>query len=98
MNLNTDPIEKLADLLSSCDDNAGHHVIWVDALGEVHITRLGESQAPWEFDGKALFRLETICRWNGYVGPEAARDKRWVSELHARLIREYRGGRRGYVD
>ncbi len=98
MNLNTDPVEKLAELLSSCDDNAGHHVVWVDPVGSVHITLLGESQAPSDLDRKAMFRLETFHRGGGYVGLKASLSRGWVKELHDWLFRAYRDGERGYVD
>lgn len=99
MNLNRDQIETLAALVAGCDDNSGHHVVWVDKLGCVHVTKLKDWERPWvvESNQAFMFRLETLCCGNGYVGAEAASDKRWMRELHGRLIREYRSGRGGYV-
>ena len=43
MNLNNKPTKhQLQALLLACDDTAGHHVLWVDHLGEVQITLLVE--------------------------------------------------------
>ena len=41
MNLDDNPtIEQLRELLRSCDDSAGHHVLWVKKTGDVELSRI----------------------------------------------------------
>lgn len=41
MNLNNNPTaNELSELIAACDDNAGHHVLWVSKSGDVAITLL----------------------------------------------------------
>lgn len=79
MNLNNNPTkEQLQDLLRAADDGAGHHILWVDNVGEVRVTLLPTNVTPssWEraFPTTRL-RFETFCEGNGYVGPDAADDE-----------------------
>jgi hypothetical protein len=83
MNLSESPTEEeLADLLGACDDAADDHVTWVDLDGNVYVesvtqynARNGGDPSPEE-----KFRFEVSERGSGHVGPDAARDARFVHE------------------
>lgn len=75
MNLNKNPtISELRKLFAAANDKAGHHVMWVDQSGEVHLDVVPEnltvplSQALL---GLAL-QFPIWVRGNDYVGPDAA--------------------------
>ncbi len=95
-------IDDLGKLLASCDDSAGHHIIWVDRDGIVSISLLPDDYSPagWEnlMVGKMKFRYETIVMGNEYVGPKAVRDKKYVEELYNDLINDWDNNRKGYID
>jgi hypothetical protein len=78
MNLNQTPTEhQLHALLAAADDGVDHHILWVDASGQVNLTWLDDSVVLTEFS-KAYphvpLRFEAFCVGNGYVGNEAAAD------------------------
>ncbi len=93
MNLDRNPSkEQLQALLAHCDDTAGHHVLWVANNGDVAITTLPRNWPPVEWQASPAdvrLRYETFLAGNGYVGPEAAKDSEWVSELLDRLTTEW---------
>ena len=102
MNLNENPSkDQLRELLASCDDNAGHHIIWVDHSGEVHITLLPPGQVPAEWtimmSNKVKFRYETLVCGGGNVGPEASQADKWVDILFNWLQRDWQRDARGYI-
>jgi hypothetical protein len=104
MNLNSNPTEtELAELLASCDDTAGGgHLLWVAHNGEVHISELGENEAPaqWYVNHHELvkFRLESYANGNGYVGERAAASATHVSALLRNLKWHWEQGSTGYLD
>ena len=93
MNLNTNPTpDQLRELLRRCDDTSGHHVLWVKENGDVVLSRLPGKRPVESFDHdhpEMRMRFETFLAGNEYVGPEAAQDDEWVSELFERLLREW---------
>lgn len=93
MNLDANPsIEELRELLRQCDDSAGHHVLWVKKSGEVTISCIPTNQTPVGFEEDhpdMQLRVETFLAGNEYVGPEAADDWDWVSELFENLRKEW---------
>ncbi len=96
MNLNQQPMrEELRSLLLRCDDRAGHHVLWVDSSGEVHLTRLPTGWPPVDLQisgDRVRLRCETFLAGNGYVGSEAAQDEGWLDELLTALVEAWRTG------
>jgi hypothetical protein len=103
LNLNNNPsIKQLRELLQSCDDTAGSHVLWVDHQGTVHITLLDRKITPavWAENMKdqIRFRYETYGRGNDYVGLEAAQDDEYVSSLFHKLLKDWQEEERGYLD
>ena len=97
MNLNANPTpDQLRELLRRCDDTAGHHVLWVKGNGDVVLSRLPRNKPVESFDRdhpEIRMRFETFLAGNEYVGPEAAQDDEWVSELFERLLREWEKAR-----
>ena len=93
MNLENDPtIDELRDLLRNCDDRAGHHVLWVARNGDVHLSRVPKDTTPVGFqdaEPEMQLRYETFQAGNEYVGPDAADDTAWVTELFDALVREW---------
>jgi hypothetical protein len=101
MNLNNAPMQdQLRELLYACDDTAGDHILWVDGLGEVHITLLyTETLANWilRMNGKVQFQYDTYLKNNGDVGKAAANDSIHVATLFNRLIRDWQNRKDGPV-
>jgi len=89
MNLNRNPmIEELRELIRNCDDSSGHHVLWVKQDGEVELSKIPANQTPNGFEKAPpdlKVRFETFQAGNEYVGPDAAADDEWVSELFESL-------------
>ncbi len=100
MNLANGPTkDPLRQLLVSCDDDAGDHIIWVDWAGNVHIDTAGDlTPSGWEDANKdrMKFRTETCSRGNKYLGEEAADSDSWVDSLFEWLTRCWETGTRGY--
>lgn len=99
MNLNQNPTkEQLKDLFRVADDEAGHHILWVDVDGKVHVTLLPETVTPsgWEDAFPTTrFRFETFCVGNGYVGPDAADDDDHVNMFYHWLVKTWAGRGQG---
>lgn len=95
MNLNDNPtVEQLRDLLRPFDDNAAHHVLWVDRGGEVHVTPLPKQWRPIpapppEVLDNALVRFQTFYAGYGYIGPEAAEKDEWPVEALEMLLSDW---------
>lgn len=105
MNLNDHPtLAQLQTLIAAADDDAGNHILWVDAQGEVRLSVLaGQSPNGFEDTHPSMrLRYETCDQGNGYVGPEAANDVPMMSRYFTSLIAEWRDrrmdGRVEYVD
>ncbi len=93
MNLNSNPTpQQLRQLLAQCEDTAGNHVVWVKKSGEVDVTRISSDLSPSKFRQNhpdMQMRCETFMAGNEYVGPDAAANDEWVSELLDRLVSEW---------
>jgi hypothetical protein len=89
MNLNINPApEQLRELIRQCDDSAGNHVLWVKKSGDVELAQIPVGQPADGFEKThpdLQIRFETFEAGNEYVGPEAAADDEWISELFDRL-------------
>ena len=93
MNLENNPtVDDLRTLLSVQNDDAGHHIVWVDASGNVHVDTVPDDDSPVGF-ARSLpnvkLRLETLQAGNGYTGPEAAKDDDWVKRLFNGLVENW---------
>jgi hypothetical protein len=93
MNLDANPTkQQLRELLARLDDGAGHHVLWVSKEGNVEVTPLAEGTSATTLQTlhpEMRLRYEAFLAGNEYVGPEAAEDDRWVSELFQSLLEEW---------
>jgi hypothetical protein len=93
VNLDNNPTkEQLRALLSACDDRAGHHVLWVTKTGDVRLSPIPKDHTPVGFQEdhpEMQLRLETFQTENDYVGPNAAKDAAWVSDLFETLCDEW---------
>lgn len=92
MNLNNNPTaQQLSQLLSICNDDAGHHILWVSNTGDVSVTLINDI-GPIGFEQNTptmAMRYETFQRGNKYVGQEAANDVSYVNSLLKDLINEW---------
>lgn len=99
MNLDRDPtVGQLRDLIQQGDDRAGHHVVWVKKNGEVVLSRIPKGQKPiWAEQEHPDMQMctEVFRIGNEYVGPEAAADNEWVTELFNRLLLEWPQAKQG---
>ena len=101
MNLNKGPSrEQLVNLLRSCDDSAGDHIVWVDKYGTVHSSMLPDTLRPTGFEEaypSLQFRYETYIQDNGYVGNSAADDDDWVDQMFANLQEDWKNQHSGLL-
>lgn len=92
MNLNNNPTaQQLSQLLSVCNDEAGHHILWVSKSGDVSVTQINDI-SPIGFQESTpsmAMRYETFQQGNSYVGPDAANDMGHVNRLLKDLINEW---------
>jgi hypothetical protein len=93
MNLDASPtMGELRQLLAQENDRAGHHLLWVDRNGNVHVSLVRDERAADELE-KARpdmqLRYETFLKGNEYFGPEAAADDGWVVGLFQSLQQEW---------
>jgi hypothetical protein len=97
MNLNDHPtIEQLRDLLRQHDDHAGHHVLWMRKDGEVMLTCLPNERpyrVPTYERPEMQMRYDTFPVGYEYVGPEAADDKWWTSQLFKNMLEQWPNAR-----
>jgi hypothetical protein len=98
MNLNSSPNKtQLSSLLASCNDLAGNHLLWVDKSGDVHLSQIPQGLTPAAFEEtrpNMQLRYEVFQKGNEYVGPQAANDAEWVSQLFEKLMQEWPKARR----
>lgn len=100
----TEPVSfaEIRDLLIGCDDNSGHHLLWVEESGAIHLDRLDRGECPVVFARKLgsrmRFRLEMFPRGLGYTGPNAAADVEHVRHVCAVINAACRQNRTGFVD
>jgi hypothetical protein len=103
MNMAANPTRPQLDgLIATADDEAAHHMLWLDFQGGVHLTALPNDLTPAGFaktnSNVVKFRLETFNRGNGYVGLEAVKDKRWMERLFIALDQAWKMDETGYCD
>ncbi len=91
MNLDNNPTtEELRELLRDCDDRAGHHVMWVDRSGEVHITPIADGVSSFvKAHPDVQMWLREFASGENFVGPRAAADAGWIEDLFFALTHEW---------
>lgn len=88
MNMNQSPsIDQLAKLFDAADDAAGHHVLWIDHSGNVHLSLVTSSPLHLEQTNPSMqVRLATFSQGTDYVGRKAATDSKHLADTLARLV------------
>ena len=87
-------IEKFRDLVANTDDRQ-HNQLRVDNDGEIYYSyRYVGAQNR----NGVKFRYETLVAYNGYVGPKAASDKKYISREYEDVMYGWRKGATGYFD
>lgn len=86
---------QLRKLLASLNDKAGHHRLWVDQDGEVHVDTIAETIPMSTWLNKRMAEAKYICEtWpcrSGRVGPEAAENEALVEEVFQILLTMRKG-------
>lgn len=93
MNLKNNPrVEDLKALFAQADDDDGHHVLWVDSTGNVHLSVVPENLTPVGFEDQTTnmkIRYETFIKGNGYVGEGAAADDQLMLNFFQSMLKEW---------
>lgn len=87
-------IDDCREMISNADDGKLNQ-IRVDDNGKVYISH--ENVGTDNLAG-VKYRFETFGRYNGYVGPKAASDKKYVSEQFNDIKLAWELGAEGYID
>jgi hypothetical protein len=106
MNMNHSPtLDQLRQLFAEADDEAGHHSLWIDKSGTVHLSQIPEELTPVGFEDATpsmQVRFESFTAGGGYVGPKAAADDKYMRETLADLVKAwsppFEPGKIKYVD
>jgi uncharacterized LabA/DUF88 family protein len=87
-------IEKFKDLVSNADDRQ-HNQLRVDKDGRVYYSHryIGNQNLR-----RVKFNFETLVAFNGYVGPKAASDKKYINGEYEDIIYGWEHGASGYYD
>lgn len=85
--------EQLVELIKNGDDSYDNQ-IRVTKDGTIFLSRIVGA----EDISNLRFRFETCDAGNGYVGPEAADDDKYINDLYNGLIKTWQSNRTGYVD
>lgn len=90
MNLNNEPtLEQLKKLFESCNDDEGHHILWVSRNGEVLLSLVPTDSNPIAFENsksEMQCRYETFSSGSGYVGRNAAKDESFMQKMFGMLV------------
>jgi uncharacterized LabA/DUF88 family protein len=86
--------EQFRHMLSNADDRH-HNQLRVDKDGRVYYSH--EFVGAQELDG-VKFQFETLCAFNGYVGPKAASDTKYVTDEYDDLVYGWAHDAKGYYD
>jgi hypothetical protein len=81
--------ENFKNLLLQCDDENGHHQLWVSPDGYVYITQ--------GLIGNAKFYYESWNSGHGYVGKEAVNNGNYTTWLHNIILNDWKNGELGKV-
>jgi hypothetical protein len=91
----------LIDLIATADDKSGHHILWVNHVGDVFLSCIGfDAPAHWAKKNRGVikFRYEAFACGNGYCGVEAAKDVLYVEQTLRRLKQDWAHGRSSFID
>ena len=86
--------EKLREMVSNADDRQ-HNQLRIDNDGEVYYSFRYVGSKDIDV---VKFRFETLVAFNGYVGPKAASDKKYITNEYEEIIYGWNHGAKGYYD
>jgi len=96
MNLNQNPsVDQLKQLFASVDDEAGHHILWVDLSGNVHLSIIPEGLSPVGFQEELKtsnamkFCLDTFPRGSEDVGVDASKSDEHMDRIFGRVMKAW---------
>ena len=85
--------EKCAELYSEADDRT---------LNQIRVSHDGYVYISLDVGADKLhnvkFQFETLCQYNGYVGPKAASDAEYIGSETKDILLGWKRGARGYID
>lgn len=86
MNLNENPsLDELKEMFASCNDDAGHHVLWIDKSGEVNLSVIPRDLTPAAFQERTTqiqIRYEAFIQGSIYVGISASKDQGFMEKIY----------------
>jgi len=91
--VNSFTVEQCADLYANADDRTFNRVS-ISHTGYVFMAS-GDMLAK---DSLAKVAFESFCPYNGYVGPFAASDDKYMAEKHIDLVKAWKDGHTGILD
>lgn len=93
VNLNNTPtVDQLKILFECCDDNEGHHILWVARNGDVFLSLVPTNLTPIGFQEskpEMQIRYDTFSMGSDYVGTDAAKDESLILEMFGRLVKNW---------
>lgn len=85
MNLNDNPtLDELKTLFASCNDDAGHHVLWIDKEGEVNLSVIPKDLTQAGFEeatAQMQIRYEAFIQGSNYVGISASKNQSLMEKI-----------------
>ena len=98
LNVRNVTLRALRELYASASDDK-FHVLWVDTGGGIHLdVDDNESDFNARIATRVKFRWEAFAPGNGYVGPRAAKDLKYMRKQLQMLKADWTSGATGYVD
>ena len=95
-------MEHVRELVASCNDRAGSHVLWVDIGGGAHLDQVPPRLPPTNWartlGDKLKFRYTAFLAGRNHVGGKASEDEAWVETILENLQRDWERDARGCVE
>ena len=93
MNLNDNPsLDELKEMFASCNDDAGHHVLWIDKFGEVNLSVIPKDLTPAAFQKETTqmqIRYEAFIQGSKYVGISASKDQGFMEKIYDNIRKNW---------
>jgi hypothetical protein len=93
VNLNDNPsLDELKEMFASCNDDAGHHVLWVDKSGEVNLSVIPKdlTQAAFQEETTQMqIRYEAFIQGSKYVGISASKDQSFMEKIYDNIRKNW---------
>jgi hypothetical protein len=93
VNLNENPsLDELKEMFASCNDDAGHHVLWIDKFGEVNLSVIPKDLTPAAFQKETTqmqIRNEAFIQGSKYVGISASKDQGFMEKIYDNIRKNW---------